>query len=285
MALAIADTQCMKFTSMMLCVGLGCTAAMPSWADDNPASAPQAPAADKFEGAVGLVLAYQPTFSGSAEFKVKPQLAGFLRYGRFTVTGAGGFTTRRQDEVERGLDAELLRRERVRVNLSLRFDGGRQQGDSDQLRGLGDIRKTVRARLGARWDVAPRWQLSASTNVDVLNRGGGVVSGAGLGYTLPLDARQRLGIGLGVSGASRSYFQSWYGITPEQSLASGYPVYSPRAGLRDVGVSATWRIEIDPQWAAFAGGSTSYLLGPAAESPLTKQRTGWALSAGVARRF
>ena len=86
----------------------------------EPAVAAAAAPAPKFEGALGLVLGYRPAFSGSSDRKISPQLAGFIRYRRFTLTGAGGFTTRRQDDVERGLDAKLLRRDRERVNLSLR---------------------------------------------------------------------------------------------------------------------------------------------------------------------
>jgi MipA family protein len=119
----------------------------------------------------------------------------------------------------------------------------------------------------------------------VLNRVGGYVVSAGAARTFVIDGRQRVILGVSASGAGDRYLQAWYGVTPEQSVASGYRVYTPSAGLRDAGVSATYRIEINPQWAAFASSSASRLLGPAAESPLTTQRNGWALSAGIARRF
>lgn len=259
---------------------LACACATAVHADEAPPAR-----ADRLEGAAGLVLQYKPAFSGSSDFKLKPELAGFLRYGRFTITGAGGFTTRRQDDVERGLDAELARSEGLRVNLALRIDGGRKESASEQLAGMGNIRTTVRARLGLRWDIAPRWQASVAGSVDALNRVGGYVVGAGLSYTQPLDARQRLIYSASVGGAGDRYLQAWYGVTPAQSSASGYPVHAPEEGLTEAGLAATWRIEIDPQWAAFAGASASLLLGGAAASPLTRQRNGWVLSSGVARRF
>lgn len=242
-------------------------------------------AAPKFEGAAGLVLQYKPAFSGSSDFKLKPELAGFVRYGRFTITGAGGFTTKRQEDVERGLDAELLRRDKVRLNLSLRFDGGRKESTSGQLAGMGDIEPTVRGQVTVRWKPVPEWELSAGSSFDVLNRVGGYILSAGASRTFVIDGRQRVIVGGGLSGSGDRYLQAWYGVTPEQSAASGYPVYSPREGLRDAAASATYRIEINPQWAGFAGASASRLLGPAAESPLTTQRNGWALTAGIARRF
>jgi outer membrane protein len=187
--------------------------------------------------------------------------------------------------VERGLDALLVRREGLRVHLSLRYDPGRSESESDQLKGLGDIRGTVRARLGLRWTPAPTWSVNLASSFDALNRVGGYVVNAGVQHTIPIDARQRLILGTSITGAGDRYMQTWYGITPQQSEASGYPVYRAAEGLRDVGASATWRIEIDPQWAAFAGASATRLLGPAAASPLARDRNGFGVSAGIARRF
>ena len=248
-------------------------------------NAPAASKQNKFEGAIGLILSYEPEFSGGSKSKIKPNLAGFIRYGRFTVTGAGGFTTKRQDDVERGLDAELVRRGQLRMNLSLRYDPGRKESASDDLAGMGDIKATVRARLGVRWEPVPNWQLSASMSSDILGRNGGYTTSFGVARTFPLTSTQRLILATGLTAAGDRYLQTWYGVTAAQSATSGYPVYTPRSGLRDVGVGLTWREEINSDWAAFVGTSASRLLGPAADSPLVKRPNGWGLSAGIARRF
>jgi MipA family protein len=256
-----------------------------------PADPPAEPAAgsasatSKFEGAVGLVLDYKPAFSGSSDRKVRPHLAGFLRYGRFTISGAGGFTTKRLDDVERGLDAELVRREGVRVNLALRVDQGRRESESDQLKGMGNVRATVRTRLGLRWEPAPQWAVSLATSVDSLGHGGGYFADTGISRTFVIDAQQRVILSASVAAGGSRYMQTWYGVTEQQSAASGYPVYKPGTGLRDAGTGATWRIEINPQWAGFTSIGASRLLGPAADSPLTRQKNGWSVSAGIARRF
>jgi MipA family protein len=249
------------------------------------AAAASAPAASKFEGALGLVLSYKPAFSGSSDRQISPQLAGFVRYGRFTLSGAGGFTTRRQDDVERGLDAELLRRDRVRVNLALRYDQGRSESDSDQLRGMGNIKATVRSRLGLRWEPAPFWSLSLATSLDALGNGGGYTVETGVSRSFVVDARQRVSISAGLTGAGDRYLQTWYGVTEEQSARSGYPVFKPSEGLRDVHAGASWRIEVNPQWAGFASIGATRLLGAAADSPLTRQPNSYSISAGIARRF
>lgn len=261
----------------------GAATAQPAAA--SPDKTPESVRQSKFEGAIGLILSYEPEFSGGSNSKIKPNLAGFIRYGRFTVTGAGGFTTRRQDDVERGLDAELVRRDKVRINLALRFDPGRQASDSDELAGMGDIKRTVRARLGVRWEPVPNWQLSAALSSDILGREGGYTTSFGVSRNFPLTSTQRLVVGAGLSAAGDRYLQTWYGVTSSQSATSGYPVYTPRSGLRDVGVGVTWREEINSDWAAFVSTSASRLLGPAADSPLVTRPTGWGVSAGIARRF
>jgi MipA family protein len=254
-----------------------------------PADAAAAPTAasatSKFEGAVGLVLDYKPAFSGSSDRKIRPHLAGFLRYGRFTISGAGGFTTKRQDDVERGLDAEIVRREGVRVNLALRVDQGRRENKSNQLQGMGNIRATVRTRLGLRWEPAPQWAVSLATSVDSLGHGGGYFADTGISRTFVIDAQQRVILGANVAAGGSRYMQTWYGVTEQQSAASGYPVYKPGAGLRDVSTGVTWRIEVNPQWAGFASLGATRLLGPAADSPLTRQPNSYSIAAGIARRF
>jgi MipA family protein len=254
--------------------------APPAASSTTPATAPS-----KFEGAVGLVVDYKPAFSGSSDRKVRPHLAGFLRYGRFTITGAGGFTTARQDNVERGLDAELVRREGVRINLALRVDQGRRESTSSQLTGMGNIRPTVRTRLGLRWEPAPKWGVSLAASVDTLGRGGGYFVDSGVSRTFTIDARQRVILGANVAAGGNRYMQTWYGVTEQQSAASGYPVYTPGAGLRDVGSSVTWRIDVNPQWAGFTSLGVTRLLGPAANSPLTRQPNSYLVAAGIARRF
>jgi MipA family protein len=251
------------------------------------ASAASAPtkATSKFEGALGLVMDYKPAFSGSSDRQIRPHLAGFVRYGRFSISGAGGFTTKQQDEVERGVDAELVRREGVRVNLALRFDQGRRESESDQLEGLGNIKATVRARLGLRWEPVPKWAVSLASSVDMLGRGGGYVFDAGLSRTFAIDARQRVILGVSLAAGGSRYMQSWYGVTAQQSAASGYPAYTPGAGLRDAGARATWRIDINPDWAGFTSLGANRLLGPAADSPLTRQTNSYSIAAGIARRF
>lgn len=255
-----------------------------AWA--GPAAAEgDAPPPERFEGAVGLVATWRPEYSGADRHSLSLVPAGFIRYGRITISGAGGFTTRRDDDVERGLTASLIQREHFKLGLALRYDPGRRESSSASLAGMGDIGRTVRARLLLRWKPDEHWTLSASSSLDALGSGGGYVSDVGLAREWRLSPRSTLQLGTTVTFAGDQYLQTWYGVTPAQAARSGYTVYQPEEGMRDVAAGLTLRTEFSREWAGFVGFSASRLVGAAARSPLVKQPGSWTASSGLAWRF
>jgi outer membrane scaffolding protein for murein synthesis (MipA/OmpV family) len=264
-------------------------------AADPAASAPQggappSPAAkpsrsDKFEGAIGLTLRYGATFGGASDTKLKPGLAGFVRWGRITVSGSGGFTTKHKDDVDRGLSADLMRKEKFRLGLALRVSSGRSESDSPLLAGMGDIRSTLRTQLSARWTPVRDWHLGLSVNTDALNRGGGYHVTGSVSRTWPLGPTQRLIASASLTGAGDRFMQTWHGVTEAQALRSGYPEFHPGEGLRDIELGLTWRVELSERWAGFVGISHTEWLESARRSPLTTEPSSQMLSGGLAWRF
>ena len=107
-------------TILLLCTGLA-HAAEPAAGDAKPA---------RFEGAIGLISSYGPEYGGAERSAWRFRPAGFVRYGRITISVAGGFTTRRDDDVDRGIATELVKRKTWRLSLSGRWTNGRQEADS-----------------------------------------------------------------------------------------------------------------------------------------------------------
>lgn len=254
----------------------------------QPVRAETEPSPTRFEGAIGLTLRHGAAFPGSSEMGYHLTPAGFLRYGRLTLTGRGGFTTRASDDVERGLAAELARRGKLRFSVGLRYEQGRAAADSAELAGMGDIRSTVRARWSARWDPSPEWRLAAGISSDLLGRGGGVVSDIGITRRWALGRGESFSLSGQLGIAGRRYMQNWHGVTAAQSASSGLPAFDAAAGPRDLQVSAVWRTEFEAvgqPFAAFLGAGHSRLLGSAADSPLTRRRDVNTLSGAVVWRF
>lgn len=259
-------------------------AALPALAEEPDSPVPL-PEARKLEGAFGLTLSSRPEYSGATRQVAKLNPVIFVRYGRFTITNSSGFVTRRADDVVRGLGLDLLRSERVRVSLALRFDAGRSEATSDVLKGQGDIKATVRARAAASWKFDGPWRLGAAWSVDAFGRGGGNFGDVSVGWEHPLGHSSTLTVGSSLSAAGDRYMQTYYGINAQQSLRTGRAEYNPGSGLRDVSVFVNVRHAFSPEWAGLAGASTTRLLGPAADSPLTQSRGNWGLSVSLARRF
>lgn len=258
----------------------GAVAAAPAEPPTASAAAPR-----QWEGAIGLVASWSPTYQGSSERSLSLVPAGFIRYGRFTLSGAGGFSTRRNKEVERGLDASLIERERLKVSLGLRFDRGRGESSSADLQGLGDIKPTLRTRLSVRWTPAPDWTLATALSLDALGRGGGYWGSLGVARGWSLTPATRLTLDAGLSFAGDQFLQTWYGVSAEQSARSGYAQFTPAEGLRDISIGATLRTEFTPTWAGFVSLGGSRLLGSAADSPFVRRPAGWALGGGLVWRF
>ncbi len=255
-------------------------------ADEAPPAAEAASApATQWEGAIGPQLSLSPEYSGSARRKFSLTPGFYLRYGRFSISNSGGFVTRRADDVFRGLGLDLVRSDRVRINFALRLDNGRRSADSQGLAGIANVRHTIRMRSSATWQLDEGWKVGAGWNTDLLGRGGGNLVDLGLGHDRRLSPRVVWNIGTGVTWADGRYTRSYYGVTPAESIASGYPVYAPGSGLRDVSIGTGFRMEIDPRWMALWGGSVGRLLGPAANSPLTTSTRPWSINGGVAWRF
>ncbi len=255
-----------------LCCGVAATAA-----DEKPAP--------KFEGAVGLIAHHAPSYGGAEDYRLRLSPAGFLRYGRFTISGAGGFTTRRDDDVERGFAAALVDRDDLRLSLSGRWTQGRQDSASPRLAGLGDIEGTLLARLRLQWRPASPWIYSLAVNIDALGHGNGWIADLGVARTWVIGPQTKLNFSAALTFGSDTYMQSWYGITPEQAQRSGYAVYRPGNGFRDFGAGLTLRHEFSRHWGSYLNGGISEHIGAARHSPLVLQPSGASVGAGLVYRF
>lgn len=246
---------------------------------------PPQPAKPDIEGAIGATLLYRPEYAGGARSTLVAAPGLFLRWGRFTVTNASGFVTRRDGDVMRGLAADLVRNDHWRANLALRLDRGRAVKDSSALTGLDDVRSTVRGRLMVAHGFDSGWSATLGTSVDLLGRGGGTLVDLGVGRSFPLAPRASWSLGVSASAADRRYMRSYFGVSEQQAATTGYPAYAPGTGWRDASLSLGLRGELGDQWIGYAGFSQSRLLGPARDSPLSRQPSSWAVGGGLAWRF
>ncbi len=157
--------------------------------------------------------------------------------------------------------------------LRLTADLGRKESRSTALRGMGDV--GARAELGGFLNLAlaPGVNVTSSVRYGSGQGGKGLVVDLGAGYSVPVAAEWRLGVGAGFSLVNADYMQSYFGITTAQAAASSYPSYTPEGGARNGRVNATLTYLASARVAVTAGLSSSTLLGSAADSPLVRRKT------------
>jgi MipA family protein len=73
--------------------------------------------------------------------------------------------------------------------------------------------------------------------------------------------------------ADSNYMQSYFGVSPAQSAASGFKAYQPAAGFAAAKVGLTAGTPLSRQIFVFANVSVQRLMGDAANSPIVSQKT------------
>ena len=260
----------MTYSTRSAIAGFACAAILPvaAWAELTN---------DPF---IGPGLRSRPAYDGSAsqhlEFVPVVRYFGPLLFVRST-----------QGVLEGGVRTEVY--PGLHVGAQLAYEPGRRVSESDflQSRNLPGIKRAASIGLQAEWDhsfgPAPITLLArARKNID---------SGLGMQGDLRLSAgvlhsgRFSAGVFTQAIWASAKSAAAYYGITPQQSAASGLAVFQPGSGWLNTSVGVLWSVDLGPQWVAVGSLERRRLTGDAADSPLAQRLSGNYVSAGVAYRF
>lgn len=157
----------------------------------------------------------QPEYEGSDEFKITP----------VPFVSATLFDTLTIDPT--GATLELFERDAFKLSARLGYELGRQEDDSDHLRGMGDI--DFGAAVGAKAAV----QFGSVELFALLDKtiGGseGLVGRVGLEVTQPVSERLILGASASAVVADENHMQAYFGVSAEQATRSGLARYDASA--------------------------------------------------------
>lgn len=229
---------------------------------------------------IGPGLRSRPAYDGSASQHT--ELVPVVRY-----FGPLLFVRSTQGVLEGGLRVELV--PGLHAGAQLAFESGRRASESGFLasHAVADIGRGASLGLQLEWDQKigpmPLTLLArARKNTD-----------ADLGAQIDL----RLSAGVFQSGAVSAgvYVQglwanaksanAFYGITAQQSLATGLPAYGAGSGWQSASVGLLGSIDLNPQWLLVGSLEARRLRGDAANSPLVERVSNHYLNAGLAYRF
>jgi MipA family protein len=243
-------------------------------AQDTGGAPPDAPMTNDFEFVLGVGASYRPAYLGSDEYKTSalPLLSARWKGGFFAGVGGIGYRLAISEALSAG----------VMVGLS----PGRDEGDADALRGMGEIKNRAEYGAFASYRFAPGLSLASSVRYGSGNDRDGLLADVALRAMMPLGSRNhRLFAGLTATYANRESMQSHFGVNATQSIASGYSAHSPSAGLRDVSANLGYGYSITNNASISVGVTGRALQGDAKDSPLTKKANSASANLMLAYRF
>ena len=206
----------------------------------------------------GAMLA--PRYEGSDRFTVMPlPVIDIVWRDRVFLNSFNGF----------GIYA--LNRDDLQLGISVNYDFGRSESDDRRhLGGLGDVDAAAQGKIFASYG----WngiELSAEVAHSFGGSDGTLVE-AGIGYPIALGERLSVTPGFSVSWADEDYMEAYFGVSNSQSANSGLAPFAANSGFKDLDLTLDARYLLTEHWALGLRVGAGYLLGDAADSPVTQER-------------
>ncbi|HEV2703852.1 MAG TPA: MipA/OmpV family protein [Steroidobacteraceae bacterium] len=220
----------------------------------------------KWRDVAGAAAEVQPAYDGARAYKVSggPVVNIYYRDIAFFSTGEG-------------LGYNFLRGDHYQVGIGLTYDLGRNQKlDGANLNGMGDIRAAPVGKLYGSWVLSKKFPMILRVAARQYMGGAqGAVGNASVYLPLPGSSRTFVMFaGPSITMGTAHYLQTVYGVSEQQSMASGHPEYNiTRAGTTDVGVGFSATKFIGKHLLINLDTAISQVRGTPARSPLIENRT------------
>ncbi|AXF18999.1 hypothetical protein CUJ87_32315 (plasmid) [Paraburkholderia caledonica] len=182
------------------------------------------------------------------------------------------------------LGVNVLQGENYHLGMSVSFDfQSRSSSDDARLKGLPDVHYGPKLRLFGDYTV---WAFTGAVAAyqDIAGTGQGLTATADLFVSAPIG-KWLISMGPGLTWANATYTQTLFGITSQESAASGLPRYDTGSGLRDIHFNVNASYKISPHWSASIEAAVGRLERYAAGSPITERRFDLNGMASVLYRF
>jgi outer membrane scaffolding protein for murein synthesis (MipA/OmpV family) len=216
---------------------------------------------------LGVAAETQPVYDGSHASRVQGGPVINIHYKDIAFISTG-----------EGIGYNFLRGDHYQIGVGMTYDFGRKEKwDLTNLHGMGDIAAAPVGKLYASWVLSRKFPMIL--RVSARQFIGGTQGAVGdLGVYLPLPGSSETFVmfaGPSITLGTTHYLQTLYGVTPQQSLASGHPVYNiPHSGTVAAGVGFSATKFVTKHLLLNLDAAINQLRGSAAHSPVVEQRTG-----------
>jgi outer membrane scaffolding protein for murein synthesis (MipA/OmpV family) len=229
---------------------------------------------------IGPGVRSKPAYDGSDS--QRGELVPVIRY-----FGEPWFARSTQGVLEGG--ARMTLAPGLYLGAQIAYEPGRRSSESGFLesRGVADIDRGASIGAHLEWDYkigpAPITVLARVRQHTESDRG----AQADLRLSVGIFRSGPFGAGLFTQAtwANADSTRSLYGVTPQQSAATGFRAYQPGSGLLFSSLGLLWSYDLTGKWVVVGSLEARHLNGDARRSPLVERSTNHYLSAGVAYRF
>jgi outer membrane protein len=253
-----------------LALCLACTALLPLGASAELTNIPL----------IGPGLRSSPAYDGSGSQRI--ELVPVVRY-----FGQPWFVRSTQGVLEAGVRTAIV--SGLYAGAQLAYEPGRRGGDAGFLQDhhVADIKRGGSIGLQVEWD--EKLGPAPITLLGRVRRNMDADLGTQMDLRLSAGVFQSGRFSAGVFGqaiwADAKATEAYYGITPQQSLATGLPAFQAGSGLLNASGGLLWSVDLTPRWVALGSLEYRRLQGDAARSPLAERRSNSYISAGVAYKL
>lgn len=209
---------------------------------------------------VGVGPIIRPDYFGSDNYEVDADPQVYVRIRNFEFID------------DDGADIALLGFSNFRFGPSIRLRGRRDEDENPALQGLGDVGVTFEAGGFAAVTFVDRYSVKFKVRKGVSTGHRGLIVDA-YGTALlfrygPLSSS----ISAQASWIGNDFADAYFSVTPEQSAASGLPVFDADSGFRNIGGSLNGYINLGKRWSLNPFVSYDYIIGDIADTPIIDDR-------------
>jgi outer membrane protein len=179
----------------------------------------------------------------------------------------------------------LVNNQNWKAGVAVGYDIYSLRKESDnraKLQGLGDIERTVRSSLFARYT---KDQYSVFGALIHSAKGQGMQAKLGANMSTKITPSLIANVGPSLTWSNQKSNQTFYGVNAQQSANSGIREYRPSAGISDVTLSAGLTYLVTPSWSIGSRVGVSYLPSKINDSPIVEEKTTTHFNIFTAYRF
>lgn len=235
---------------------------------------PRYEVADGWDVSVSLAAHYRPEYEGSDKnvLRALPQALAVYKDKYFAGTGAGiGFYT--------------WYRPQTKGWLSIGYNWlGRDENDSEHLRGLGDIEGGATFIAGTSY-LSPIGEFTLRVHNQFTGDDVGYYVFGGFQTKLDFTEQLFFSPAVDVYYASEDFMEAYFGVDAQQSLESGLPQYSAEAGLQSLGLRLRLVYLLDDHWQLQTAAVYHRMQGDSEDSPVTQDPNQYQAAIGVKYNF